>query len=568
MKQSNHNHIYPPLYPEISDWPIFKLYRQRKEFIQEIDDQTLEALIARYGKDLAKPMARTTYLELIRLQENPWKSDPPNEIQFWKRVRRDLSENAKHREDERMARNKELLRRVIHRYSEEIAGDFNKKTFLFARRFLTMFFKRLLNAAAGRRYDKIWGSKHELYNKFRIYGDIPLVRKCFDEGTVVIIPTHFSNLDSILIGYALDTVIGLPSFSYGAGLNLYNNEIISYYMTRLGAYRVDRRKKNLIYLETLKTMSNISLQWGVNTLFFPGGTRSRSGAMEKELKLGLLNSLVEAQRSIFAQGQDRKIIIIPLILSYHFVLEARQLVEEHLVQSGEEKYLFVPDEKQSARKLMQFAWRLFSQSSEIVMSFGEPMDVLGNPIRGTQSDTQHLSEYFIRDARVDSDLQREGVYTRLLAKKLVENFYKYNVVLSSHLVAFVAFEVLKKLHSDLDIFGLIRQPEDDFVFPYPLMVDVTNQMLEVLREMEDRGEVRLMEILSQGNAEEVIKAGIRNLGVFHNAKPLTINKKGEIESKSFKLLYYYHNRLDNYQLEMHIRWKPELIEEAASNAVW
>src|SRR5690606_39064894 len=219
--------IFPPLFPDINDWPVYKLYRKRKEFVQAIDDQAVESLVKKYGEDLTKPIARTTYLEFTRLKENPWKSDPPNEKQFWKRVRRELSDNSKHRPDERYVRNKELLRRIVHRYSEEIAGDFHKKTFLFARKFLTVFFRRLLNAAAGKRHHKLWG-RQELYDKIRIYGDLEMVRQCCHEGTVVVVPTHFSNLDSIMIGYALDTIAGLPSFSYGAGLNLYNNEIIAY----------------------------------------------------------------------------------------------------------------------------------------------------------------------------------------------------------------------------------------------------------------------------------------------------------------------------------------------------
>ncbi len=483
--------IYPALYPDIGDWPIYKLYRRRKEFVQAIDNQTIHALEEKYGEDISKPMARTTYLEFTRLKKTHGNRIRPNEKQFWKRVRRELSENTRHKDEEQYVRNKELLRRIVHRYSEEICGNFHKKTFRFARKFLTLFFTRLLNAAAGKRHRKLWGGKHELYNKISIFGDVELVRRCFEEGTVVVVPTHFSNLDSIMIGYALDAIVGLPSFSYGAGLNLYNNELIAYYMSRLGAYKVDRRKRNPIYLETLKTMSNISLQWGVNTLFFPGGTRSRSGAMEKELRLGLLNSLVEAQRNIFEQGQDRKIIVIPLILSYHFVLQAKALIDQDLVRSGEEKFLLVPDEYQSTRKILRFAWRLFSQSSAIVMSFGEPMDVMGNPlIYGKQRQQDQLKEYFTRAAKVDSNTQREAVYTRLLAKKIVENFYKYNVVLSSHLVAFSAFEILKKLHPDLDIFGLIRQPEEDFVFPEDLITDVMNQLLTVLRGMEERGEIR------------------------------------------------------------------------------
>ncbi|MBK7635043.1 MAG: 1-acyl-sn-glycerol-3-phosphate acyltransferase [Saprospiraceae bacterium] len=82
-------------------------------------------------------------------------------------------------------------------------------------------------------------------------------------------PTHYSNLDSIMIGYAIDSNVGLPSFSYGAGLNLFNVEIVGYFINRLGAFKVDRRKKNPIYLEMSEIYGSYSIIKGVNCLFFP-----------------------------------------------------------------------------------------------------------------------------------------------------------------------------------------------------------------------------------------------------------------------------------------------------------
>jgi glycerol-3-phosphate O-acyltransferase len=202
------------------------------------------------------------------------------------------------------------------------------------------------------------------------------------------------------------------------------------------------------------------------------------------------------------------------------------------------------------------------------MSFGEPMDVMGNKIDFNGNTEDRLKEYFTRDAKVDSDSQREAVYTRLLAKKIVENYLKYNVVLTSHVVAFAGFEVLKKLHPDLDIFGLIRQPEEDFVFHRKLLLDTVEQLLAVLRDMEQKGEVRLTDQVSKGDTETVLLEGMNNLGVYHNAKPLYLTKKGEIESQGFKLLYYYHNRLEHYNLDKHIHWKQDLVNEAFEQHRW
>jgi len=100
------------------------------------------------------------------------------------------------------------------------------------------------------------------------------------------------------------------------------------------------------------------------------------------------------------------------------------------------------------------------------------------------------------------------------------------------------------------------------------MTDITDQLLAVLRTMESKGEIRLSDVLTEQDTVAVIKTGMRNLGVYHNTKPLTLNKKGEIESESFKLLYYYHNRLDNYHLERHIHWRADMVEEAISSSAW
>jgi glycerol-3-phosphate O-acyltransferase len=565
------NKIYPQLIPNIEDWPINRLYQNRADFINEINEATVDYLAAKHGTDIEKPIARAIYLEMIRLKENPWKVDPPNERQFWKRVRKELSENAKHREDVKFDRNKELLRRIINRYSSEIAGNFKPKTFKFARKFLTGFFRRLLNTAAGRNHQRIWGSKFELYDRLHLYGDLELLRKLWSKGTIVVVPTHSSNLDSILIGYALDMMVGLPSFSYGAGLNLYDSEMIAYYMNRLGAYRVDRRKRNALYHETLKTMSQLSIEKGTNSIFFPGGTRSRSGEIEQDLKLGLMNSLISAQRSMMEKKDQKKVIIVPLILSYHFVLEAKYLINQHLKYTGEEKLVAARDDFQSGRKVLSFAWQTFSKGSEISLSFGKPMDVFGNLILedGSSVDDKgqevDIRQYFDEVDSIAIRNQREFVYTKILASKIVQSYLDDNVVLPSQIVAYVGFVILRKLNDDLDIFGLIRLPFDDFIFDEALFESVTYQVVAQLKKMEADGKIVLPDELKSMTVQEVISSGISKLGVFHIEKPLRFSKKGKIVSDSFKFLYFYHNRLTCYHLDRNIVWDRKLIDAAVEN---
>ncbi len=552
---------YPPIIENIEDWPIYELSEDRERFIKEINKFTFDRLMKKSPEKVSDILAKTIYLERIRTKEEPWKVDPPNDRQFWNKTRKELVRKSLDKEEEAaLDSNRKILKRIIGRYSEEIVGTFKKGTFLFARKFLTIFFRRLLNAAAGRNFRRFWGGKQHLYDRVKVVGETDAIRNLIKKGTVIVVPTHFSNLDSIVIGFAMDIGLGLPSFSYGAGLNLYNTGYTAYFMNRLGAYRVDRRKKNPIYLETLKAMSNLSIQRGTNSLFFPGGTRSRSGALDKKLKMGLIGTAVEAQRILCQEGKSDKIFIVPLVLGYHFVLEAQYLIEQHLKATGKEHYLNLKDASYSRRKIFKFIWKLFSESSDILLNFGKPLDVLGNFVdsEGISRDSNgkeiNISEYFISDGVVKADLQREVEYTKLLADKITERYYKENIVLSSHLVAFTTFNILRNQNEDLDLYGLLRLPDEDYVFEMETVGKAIDQVREKLFEMEKEGEIKLSEQI-RWETRDLIKHGVANLGNYHALKPLKINKEGNIVSEDLKVLYYYHNRLENYDLDKSIQWK-------------
>ena len=136
--------------PEISDWPIYKLHQDRRNLIEEMDAFTLDRLQKRYGGELASVIAKAIYMERIRIKEDPWKVDPPDERTFWKKVQSKLKEKSLDKSDEEaQAANLQILAKIINRYSEEVVGTFKIKTFLFARKFLTVFFSLLLNTSQG-----------------------------------------------------------------------------------------------------------------------------------------------------------------------------------------------------------------------------------------------------------------------------------------------------------------------------------------------------------------------------------------------------------------------------------
>lgn len=558
-KDQKNKAVYPPVIPDIADWPIYKLHKNRSEFIKEINEFTLSRLMARPAAKVTDIIAKTIYKELIRIKEEPWKVDPPNDRLFWKKIQKQLiSKSLDKEEAEAKINNEKLLRDIINRYSEEIVGTFKIKTFRFAQRFLRSFFHRLLNTAAARNLSRVYSAKYRLYERLRVSGNVETVRSLMTKGTVVVVPTHFSNLDSILIGYAMDSIMGLPSFSYGAGLNLYNTGYTAYFMNRLGAYRLDRRKKNPIYLETLKAMSNLSIQRGTNSLFFPGGTRTRSGSLETRPKLGLLGTAVGAQRINYQKGKDDKVFIVPLILGYDMVLEAEFLIEQHLQKTGKELYM-KKDHTYSRWKVLRFLWKLFSKSSDISLSFGQPLDVLGNFVdyNGDSYDKNNqkinVRDYFLSGGVVKKDLQRDNEYTKILGDKIVDRFHRDNIVLGSHLVAYVTFNLLRVKNSNLDIYGLLRLPPEDYEFKREQVFGAIASLRESLIEMEANREILLSKTIRE-SVDLIIEEGVSRVGNYHAQKPLKFNKQGNIISENFKLLYYYHNRLDTFNLNKKVNW--------------
>ncbi|MDN3668415.1 1-acyl-sn-glycerol-3-phosphate acyltransferase [Echinicola jeungdonensis] len=555
-------HKYAPILPKKEEWQVVKLSKNRKEFAQKIADESVDRIIKITNNNvelLREELETTLYREKLRTQQNAWAVDPDDEEDFWAGIKSALvqvsSESSLTEEKKKEAYHK-ILHSITLRYVEEIAGNFSHGHYQATRSMITYGFSRLLNAARVKGLASIFSQQYTLQDKIQIIGETDQLRNLASKGTIVMVPTHFSNLDSVLIGWAIST-LGLPPFMYGAGLNLFNIQIFAYFMNALGAYKVDRRKKNLLYLETLKTYSSEAIQYGCHSLFFPGGTRSRSGKIESKLKLGLLSTAIEAQRANYQKGLNNikgKVFIVPVTINYHFVLEAPSLIREHLSQTGQERYYKESDEFSTSYKISKFLIKFFTQGSDISVSIGKAMDIMGNYVdeRGNSRDKQHriidCRDYFVSNGAVTVDPQREEVYTRKLGEKIVEEFHNINRIFSSHLVAFTAFEMIKKKNNKMDLFNLLRLPDEDLTLNYEHFKRECKRVLDRIFEIRKEGRVHVAPHLKT-DLEEIIRHGLANVGMYHAKRPLIKNKKGEITTEDMNLLYYYHNRLDGYELE-------------------
>ena len=498
-------------------------------------------------------LEETLYHERLRLrrQKSNWLTSPylasktAHDREFIKHIQSGL------RGTMSMDDNRELIHSFSDHFAREICGSFEPKMYDLAIRLVPWLFSWLLNAASVQRIMP-FGMSESLQSRLRVVGEVDHLQKLSKKGTILLVPTHLSNIDSLLIGYVIH-LMSLPPFAYGAGLNLFSNPVFSFSMSRLGAYTVDRQKVSNLYKTALKNYSTTILKRGIHSIIFPAGGRVRSGAIEKHLKLGLMGTALQAQLERYQENSPNpNIYVVPMVMNYHFVLEASSLIEDYLEQSG--KHRFVPNDSNEAfpmANILKFFWKLFSTRSELWVRVGKPMDVFGNFVdengismgpNGTSIDPRR---YLMTEGELKAVPQRDREYTGILGAKLSERYHAENVVLSSNLVAYSLFRVLQKQYPTLDLFRFLRLSPAQRMVPLDKFYEEAEKVADMVKKASDSGKLYLSTTVQCGDVKIWVEDGVHQLGLFHDAKVAKI-EEGAITTEDMNLLYYYRNRLTGY----------------------
>lgn len=429
---------------------------------------------------------------------------------------------------------------LVGLWADEIHGRFDPKMYRFATSVLPRALTGLLSQKPRRLRD--WDLRPE--RRFKIHGDVELLRTLSREATLILAPTHLSNLDSPLIGLALH-MAGLPPFVYGAGLNLFQNAAMGFFMRRLGAYTVDRTKAAILYKEVLKDYSVQSLTTKHHSLFFPGGTRARSGAIETKLKKGLLGTGIVAWQEMLEQKRpDPEVYVVPLTLSSQLVLEASSLIGDYLADAGKQRYIMSDDEFAQPREVANFGRRVLDLDASVVAHFGAPMDCLGNPVA---TDLMERKEQAIRrrryvadaDGKVIRDEQRDHQYTERLSQALVDAYPRGAHIMATHLAAWVAWRSLEKHAGTDDPFRLVRVPQEARRIPRGLFVTRLGQALEQVLVGARAGRW-ICDLPPSPNT--VLDIAIDRFSRFHKTRALAADGDFVVVEDP-KLCLYYRNRL-------------------------
>jgi len=439
-------------------------------------------------------------------------------------------------------------------YVDEIMGYFNPVLHKVAAKVLPWGLKALLSRFSPASFLGYLGKRLSLEENIIISGPIDHIRALAEKATLIMTPTHVSNLDSVVIGLGLYQK-RLPPFTYGAGLNLFGNPLISFFLNNLGAYKVDRRKKNGIYKTALKHYATLSMELVQHNLFFPGGTRSRSGEVERKLKLGLLGCGVNVFISNLRERKpDPDLFVVPCTLSSALVLEARTLIEEHLKETGKSRFIRIRSDYSRPMRVLRF-WRDMQRlESRIHMQFGEPLDLFGNRVdrdgvsRDAHGRAVDRAKYVEVDGAPAHDPQRDQEYTRELGRSILDSFRRNNVAMSTHAAAFAALAAMRRRHPQYDLYRVLRTAGPEHAVPRAeLLVDL-GALLERLRRLREQGGIVLAPDLDHAGPAEVLDKALEHFSSFHEGEALKAGPEG-IHTDNMKLLYYYRNRLAHYGLE-------------------
>ncbi|MEZ4325713.1 MAG: 1-acyl-sn-glycerol-3-phosphate acyltransferase [Polyangiales bacterium] len=456
---------------------------------------------------------------------------------FWKGISRGIARMSD-------ADKQRILSTIAERMARDVAGNFDPRVFEMA----TAAGPKLLSAIMqpSRVPRDLTSGSSAVDELLTVEGDVSHLRRLQAHGTLVYVPTHSSNLDSIVLAQALERK-GLAPVVYGAGKNLFTNPIIAFGMHNLGAYRVDRRVRAHLYKDVLKAYASVMVERGYHSLFFPGGTRSRSGLIEQRLKLGLLGSAVEAFSRNQVQGIDRRVYIVPTTINYALVLEAETLVEDWLKEEGQARFIITDDEFSRIERWYDFFRRLRDQRAACVIRFGAPLDPFGNPVdeegRSLSPNGRVIDpgSYVLRQGEPTLDAARDQAYTRELGDVLSARFLSDTVLMTTNVVAHALFRHFVRETPSVDLFSRLRL-RGDITIERALLQREVEQVRAGLVQLEQRGVVRVSQMVRTSDAEALITRALRVWLGYH--KRIAAREVGQyVSAEDPTLLIYYQNRV-------------------------
>ena len=521
-----------PYVPRPSDPSIFWFNSERDDVVSDVVKRICTGLEPDRAR-LEIALNDAAYHEIRRL-EKQHDEEARDRLGYWRSMIRRIGKM----DDTEQRR---VLHTIVTDMTRDVAGNFDPRVYRFARQAAPRLIggvmePRRLMAAAPDSLDRV----------LKVQGDVERLRHLQKEGSLVFVPTHSSNLDSIVLSQALE-ISGLPPVVYGAGKNLFTNPIISFFMHNLGAYRVDRRIRVSIYKDILKLYSQVMIERGYHSLFFPGGTRSRSGMIERHLKLGLLGSAVEAFTTNQVRRVDRPVWFVPTTINYALVLEAETLINDWLMEEGQARYIIEDDDFSRIDRWFAFFRKMVGLRGACIIRFGDPIDPFGNQVDGNGQSLTPTGRvidpggYVEKRGKPVVDAHRDAAYTRELGEVLGKRFEQDTVLMSTQVVAHVLFRDLVQSTPGMDLFARLRL-RGEVGHDRDTLCQELGEARDRLRGLEAQGRVRTSDVVKEDTPSELLERALSFWNGYHDSTAATLEGNRVVLGDP-SLLLYYQNRL-------------------------
>ena len=525
-----------PYVPRPSDPSIFWFNSERDDIVSDVVSRICGALETdRSHLELA--LNDAAFHEIRRLEKQR-DDEARDRLGYWRSMIRRVA-----RMDD--SEQRRVLHTIVTSMARDVAGNFDPRVYRFARQAVP----RLIGGVMEPRRlskDLMATAPTALDRVLRVQGDLEHLQQLQSRGSLVFVPTHSSNLDSIVLAQALETA-GLPPAIYGAGKNLFTNPIISFFMHNLGAYRVDRRIRVSLYKDVLKLYSQVMIERGYHSLFFPGGTRSRSGMIERHVKLGLLGSAVEAFTTNQVRRIDRPVWFVPTTINYALVLEAETLIRDWLTEEGQARYIIEDDEFSRIDRWVAFFRKVVGMRGACIIRFGTPIDPFGNDVdEAGQSVTPtgrviDPGGYVEHRGKPVADPARDAAYTRELGEVLARRYEQDTVLMSTQVVAHVLFRALVQATPGMDLFARLRL-RGEIALEQEEVCKAIGEAQERLGDLERKGRVLLSDVVKEDAPSELLERALGYWNGYHDSTAARL-EGNRVVLHDPSLLLYYQNRL-------------------------
>lgn len=187
------------------------------------------------------------------------------------------------------------------------------------------------------------------------------VRQASQQGTVVLLPSHKSHVDYLLLSHVLRRhSLQLPLIAAGDNLSFFPLGML---LRRGGAFFIRRSfKGDRLYAAVVDAYLRRILRDGWPIEFFLEGTRARNGKL-LEPKLGLLSMIVDSGLALPA---NRDVLFVPVSIGYERLVEEGSYVRELL---GAEKT------KESPTALLRATRVLAERYGRLNVQFGQVLSL-------------------------------------------------------------------------------------------------------------------------------------------------------------------------------------------------